>query len=123
MLFVIIYQFFFSPSGLIPCSLSPPASGSTDFIPVSNKSLTFPTGAVNGAQVSGDILILGDDIPEDTELFEFFAFATHPLDRFEGPTRATVIVQNDDISKLQCYSLVQKSVYVHVNYYMYVLCL
>lgn len=65
-------------------------------------TVTFPVGSVNSDRVTGEILILGDMFPESAELFEFFVSTVNPMDRLEGPTRARVIIQNDDISKCLC---------------------
>ena len=84
---------------------------------MSNLSLTFPVGSVNGDRVTGNIQILGDMLPENAELFEFFVATVNPMDRLEGPTRATVIIQNDDISKCFCMRNCTYSIDCHRNYH------
>ncbi len=72
---------------------------SNDFLVVNNKTLTFPTGSTNSLQLCEEIIIFGDIIPEQAELFMFSVSTADSLDVIEGPTSSTVIIQNDDPSK------------------------
>ncbi|XP_064397072.1 CUB and sushi domain-containing protein 3-like isoform X2 [Halichondria panicea] len=72
------------------------AADSNDFLVVNNKTLTFPTGSTNSLQLCEEIIIFGDIIPEQAELFMFSVSTADSLDVIEGPTSSTVIIQNDD---------------------------
>ena len=72
---------------------------STDFLVVSNKTLTFNTGSTNSLSLCEEVIIFGDILPEDAELFTLSVITANPLDVIEGPTSSTVIIQNDDASK------------------------
>ncbi len=89
---------------------------------VSNKTLAFPTGSTNSVQRCEDIIIFGDIIPEQVELFMFSVSTADPLDVIEGPTSSTVIIQNDDPSKMTGFSVLNNIQCIHASMHISLLC-
>ncbi len=96
----------------------------SDFVVVINKTLVFPPGFVNTRIKCEDIIIIGDTVPEPVELFTYTLTPVHPLDTIMGPRSVSVIIQNDDPSKLWSYIYTRYTLlqYVYMLHDIVVVC-